>query len=172
MSESDPVRPQQASSLRDRVASVFRPWSPQRRSPSPTPASVSQERRGRNTGSSPPGEITPRTRLLESYERCEPACGSRPCTHGTFSPRPGSSAGRELSISPVRKNGTGGFADSPGEGSSMNTSDRDDAVPPPLGLPPRATTNQLAKKHGVNRRNMCVFGSDPLAGCPSILSSC
>ncbi|PGH34531.1 hypothetical protein GX50_02614 [[Emmonsia] crescens] len=156
MSESDPVRPQQASSLRDRVASVFRPWSPQRRSPSPTPASVSQERRGRNTGSSPPGEITPRTRLLESYERCEPACGSRPCTHGTFSPRPGSSAGRELSISPVRKNGTGGFADSPGEGSSMNTSDRDDAVPPPLGLPPRATTNQLAKKHGVNRRNMYI----------------
>ncbi|PGH09460.1 hypothetical protein GX51_00565 [Blastomyces parvus] len=136
MAESDSTGAQQVSSLRDRVASVFRA-SPARRS------SPSQ------------GEITPRTRLLESYETCEPVCGSRPCNHGTFSPRPGS-AGRETSGSPVQKNGTGGFADSPRGGSSIHNSDRDDTVPSPLGLPPRATTKQLAKKHGVNRRNMYI----------------
>ena len=31
-----------------------------------------------------------RTRLLESYYRHEPLCGSRVCDHGTFSPRPAS----------------------------------------------------------------------------------
>ncbi|OJD15429.1 hypothetical protein AJ78_04304 [Emergomyces pasteurianus Ep9510] len=150
MSESDPIRSQQASSLRDRVANVFRPRSPQRRSPSPPPSSVSRERRGREAGSPSTGEVNPRTRLLESYERCEPACGSHPCTHGTFSPRP-SSAGRGVSVSPARKNGTGRYTDT-----SRAASDRDDAIPSPIGPPSRATTKQLAKKHGVNRRNMYI----------------
>ena len=29
-----------------------------------------------------------RTRLLESYDRSDPVCGERRCSHGTFSPRP------------------------------------------------------------------------------------
>ncbi|KAL2375034.1 sulfate transporter [Blastomyces gilchristii SLH14081] len=155
MSESDSTRAQQASSLRDRVASVFRASPAQRSSPSPPPIGVSRQGQGLDAGSPSRGEITPRTRLLESYETCEPVCGSRPCNHGTFSPRPGS-ASQETSNSLVQKNGTRAFPDSPRGGSSIHTSDRDDAVPSPLGLPPGATTKQLAKRHGVNRRNMYI----------------
>ncbi|PGG95730.1 hypothetical protein AJ79_09903 [Helicocarpus griseus UAMH5409] len=156
MSDSEPIRPAQGRSLRDRVASFFRPYSPPSLSQSPTSASIVADRGGR-VYSPPPGEVNSRTRLLDSYNKAEPACGSRSCTHGTFSPRPSSSAARGASPSPVRNAGTSGYPESLRDGASLFAVERDDTPPTPLGLPPRISTKQLAKAHGVkNHRTMYI----------------
>lgn len=154
MSEIDPARLQQTSSLRD---SHGWPTQAQRHSPSPPPANINRDTWGKRTDFPSQGEINPRTRLLESYESYEPACGSRQCNHGTFSPRPGSFASQQTSSGPVQSNRVGEFGDSSCEGSSIQTNKRDDFVPAPSRLPSRVTTKQLAKKYGVNRRMMCVL---------------
>ncbi|EEH50080.1 uncharacterized protein PADG_06159 [Paracoccidioides brasiliensis Pb18] len=157
MPVSDPVKPQQAQSLRDRVASLFHPRSS--RNGSQSPSAFSAHRGGGEESETPtpppPGEVNFRTRLLESYNHLEPACGFRSCDHGTFSPRPGSSSAR--GASPVRRNGIGNYYDSPHEGSSVHSVDRGDAICAPPRVPPRATTKQLAKQHGVkNHRTMYI----------------
>ncbi|QSS58915.1 sulfate transporter [Histoplasma capsulatum] len=101
MSEIDPARLQQTSSLRD---SHGWPTQAQRHSPSPPPANINRDTWGKRTDFPSQGEINPRTRLLESYESYEPACGSRQCNHGTFSPRPGSFASQQTSSGPVQSN--------------------------------------------------------------------
>ncbi|KAG5293967.1 sulfate transporter [Histoplasma capsulatum G186AR] len=153
MSESDPPRLQQTSSLR---GSHGWPAQAQRHSPSPPPSNINRDTWGKRTGFPSQGEINPRTRLLESYESYEPACGSRQCNHGTFSPRPGSSASQQTSSGPVQSIRVVEFGDSSCEGSSIQTNNRDDIMPSLSRLPSRVTTKQLAKKYGVNRRMMYI----------------
>ncbi|KAK2734522.1 hypothetical protein FQN55_002633 [Onygenales sp. PD_40] len=157
MSDPDPVRPVEARSLRERVAGLFTSWAPS--SPPQSAPHFNGERhspRGRGAHFPAPGEVNVRTGLLESYNRNEPVCGSHSCSHGTFSPRPGSSAGPRNSTSPVRR--TGGYAESSRDGSSIYTADRDGTVSVTSAGPEgRMTTKQLAKIHGVkNHRTMYI----------------
>jgi hypothetical protein len=77
-------------SLRDRIVDIFRAPSQTNYSALPDNATYgngphSQERLGYSSQ-----EPDARSRLLESYHRREPVCGSKSCDseHGTFSPRP------------------------------------------------------------------------------------
>lgn len=82
MSESSPLIGQDADdarNLRDRLADIFRSR--------PLPGTESDESGVQSTqGLGITSEPDVRTRLLESYDRSNPACGERRCSHGTFSP--------------------------------------------------------------------------------------
>ncbi|KAJ5539689.1 hypothetical protein N7513_008021 [Penicillium frequentans] len=80
MSDSPPAGQdtEEARNLRDRLADIFRP----RPFGSATDQSGVQGAQGLGITSEP----DVRTRLLESYDRSDPACGERRCSHGTFSP--------------------------------------------------------------------------------------
>ncbi|KAJ5266875.1 hypothetical protein N7478_009683 [Penicillium angulare] len=82
MSESSPLIGQEADdarNLRDRLADIFRPR--------PLPGTEPDEGGAQNAqGLGITSEPDVRTRLLESYDRSNPACGERRCSHGTFSP--------------------------------------------------------------------------------------
>lgn len=87
MSDSNPLPrhgPDARRSLQDRFVDVFRSNSSSRLS--------SGYESGRNgtqgLGITHSSEPDVRTRLLESYDRSDPVCGERRCSHGTFSPRP------------------------------------------------------------------------------------
>ncbi|KAJ5925663.1 hypothetical protein N7454_008302 [Penicillium verhagenii] len=80
MSDSSPQLGQDtddARNLRDRLADIFR-----QRPFAATDDSGSPGAQGLGITSEP----DVRTRLLESYDHSDPACGERRCSHGTFSP--------------------------------------------------------------------------------------
>ncbi|KAJ5723252.1 hypothetical protein N7488_001287 [Penicillium malachiteum] len=82
MSESSPLIGEdadEARNLRDRLAEIFRPRP---FSQTETDEPGVQSARGLGIMSEPDA----RTRLLESYDRSDPACGDRRCSHGNFSP--------------------------------------------------------------------------------------
>ncbi|KAJ5818135.1 hypothetical protein N7474_003726 [Penicillium riverlandense] len=91
MSESSSLlqpEPESRRSLRDRIVDAFR----QTGSSTPPPEeSVGDGTRSSHRRTPPVGnsrEPDARTRLLDSYYRQEdPVCGSKRCSHGTFSPR-------------------------------------------------------------------------------------
>ncbi|KAJ5645068.1 hypothetical protein N7507_011079 [Penicillium longicatenatum] len=80
MSDSSPAGQDtdEARNLRDRLADIFRP----------RPFGSAMDDRGVQgaQGLGITSEPDVRTRLLESYDRSDPACGERRCSHGTFSP--------------------------------------------------------------------------------------
>jgi hypothetical protein len=79
MSESDSIHnPAQLRSLRDRVLDIFRAASPSNSAVEGTPGPSEHS----------PRKPDDRTRLLDSYDGREPACGLKgSCDHGTFSPQ-------------------------------------------------------------------------------------
>lgn len=82
MSESSPLIGQdadEARNLRDRLSDIFRS-----RPLSETEPEQVGGRNGQGLGITSEPDV--RTRLLESYDRSDPACGERRCSHGTFSP--------------------------------------------------------------------------------------
>lgn len=80
MSDSPPggQDTEEARNLRDRLADIFRPR--------PFGAVTDQSGVQGAQGLGITNEPDVRTRLLESYDRSDPACGERRCSHGTFSP--------------------------------------------------------------------------------------
>lgn len=112
MSDSPPAGQdtEEARNLRDRLADIFRP----RPFGSATDQSGVQGAQGLGITNEP----DVRTRLLESYDRSDPACGERRCSHGTFSPHietPERFAYSRSSGSHIAHNGIGesGMASSP-----------------------------------------------------------
>lgn len=86
MSDSSPLPRHESDarrSLQDRFVDVFR---------SDSSSMLSSGYASGHNGNQGLGithsESDVRTRLLESYDRSDPACGERRCSHGTFSPRP------------------------------------------------------------------------------------
>lgn len=91
MSDGNPVYPHDPGtprSLRDRIADIFRTSSQTSYSAAPNNAVYGNGPTSNDRLEYPSHEPDARTRLLESYHRAEPICGSKPCDHGTFSPRP------------------------------------------------------------------------------------
>jgi len=89
MSETSSLRPGESDgsrTLRDRLVDAFR---------SPPQAGLGISTTGHQTGSTIEPDVT--TRLLDSYNNVDPACGERRCSHGTFSPQVGD-AGRQSYI--------------------------------------------------------------------------
>jgi hypothetical protein len=79
MSEASSLRPGESDgprTLRDRVVDAFRS-SPQ--------AGLGISTTGNQSGTNSEPDVT--TRLLDSYNNVDPACGERRCSHGTFSPQ-------------------------------------------------------------------------------------
>lgn len=88
MSNGNPVLPPEAGpsrTLRDRLVDIFRNSSQSSDPAFPQNVSYGNGTHPSNLGYSQ--EPDARTRLLESYHRREPICGSTSCNHGTFSPR-------------------------------------------------------------------------------------
>ncbi|KAJ5647932.1 hypothetical protein N7490_004304 [Penicillium lividum] len=112
---SDPNTPvgqdtEDARNLRDRLADIFR----QRPFGYATDESGVQGAQGLGITSEP----DVRTRLLESYDRSDPACGERRCSHGTFSPHVETAERIAYGGSPSGRNagnrvGEGGMASGP-----------------------------------------------------------
>lgn len=73
-------------SLQSRFVEMFRSNS-NSGSPSGSPSGFESPPNG-TRGLGITREPDARTRLLESYDRSNPMCGERRCSHGTFSPRP------------------------------------------------------------------------------------
>lgn len=124
MTDSSPLlreEPDARRSIQNRFMHIFRSNSNSR--------SISGDESGDSgilglgiTNSREPGV---RTRLLESYDRSIPVCGERRCSHGTFSPRPGS-AGRQTRTG--SSNGRLGQDRTEGAGAApKNSHDGDDA---------------------------------------------
>ena len=85
MFETSSLRPGESDrprSLRDRVADAFRSQPQAGLGITTTSGSASHPE---NTGNATEPDVT--TRLLNSYDHVDPACGDRRCSHGTFSPR-------------------------------------------------------------------------------------
>jgi hypothetical protein len=79
MSETSSSRPEESDgprTLRDRVVDAFRS-APQ--------AGLGISTVGNQTENTTEPDVT--TRLLDSYNHVDPACGERRCSHGTFSPQ-------------------------------------------------------------------------------------
>lgn len=91
MSDSTPELSQQPDARRSwqgRIVNTFRSQS----SPGPASRVHSGDNADLGLGITNTSEPDARTRLLESYDRSNPACGARRCSHGTFSPQPESAA--------------------------------------------------------------------------------
>lgn len=91
MSDSRPVRSQEPDTRRSwqgRIVNTFRSQS----SPEPASGVHSGDNGPLGLGITNTSEPDARTRLLESYDRSNPVCGERRCSHGTFSPQPESAA--------------------------------------------------------------------------------
>ncbi|KAJ6166984.1 hypothetical protein N7470_002431 [Penicillium chermesinum] len=76
----EPGSVDEASVLRSRLSDIF-----SSRFSAETGPSRRAEQNTRGLGITSEPDV--RTRLLESYERSDPVCGERRCSHGTFSPR-------------------------------------------------------------------------------------
>jgi hypothetical protein len=79
MSETSSLRPGESDgprNLRDRIVDAFR---------SPPQAGLGISTTGNQSGNTTEPDVT--TRLLDSYNNVDPACGERRCSHGTFSPQ-------------------------------------------------------------------------------------
>ncbi|PLB53277.1 hypothetical protein P170DRAFT_350650 [Aspergillus steynii IBT 23096] len=85
MSEPD-LSPEQSRSLHERIFNIFRTAPPTNAAPTSAPRQLAgPDKNGGSAAPYTPGETS---RLLESYDSHEPACGLRgSCDHGTFSPR-------------------------------------------------------------------------------------
>lgn len=90
MANNQPSRPDDSSSLRDRIGDILRPGSSSRGpllerddglQGAPNESHDSHDHDGTDAADE-------RTRLLENYERRQSICGLRDCNHGTFSPKP------------------------------------------------------------------------------------
>ncbi|PGH23095.1 hypothetical protein AJ80_02869 [Polytolypa hystricis UAMH7299] len=148
MADSEPPDVQQPRSLRDRFAGIFRPGLPYSRSASPS-----------ILGEGHQAEVNARTQLLDSYSGSEPVCGGRPCSHGTFSPRPVSEQDPNSSKSSIRGLDASHHSEQFNEGSSnLHLVEGDGISSAPLGSTHSlSATKQLAKKHGVkNHRSMYI----------------
>lgn len=127
MSDSSPQARQdtdEARNLRDRLADIFRsrPFN------SATDESGVQGAQGLGITNEP----DVRTRLLESYNRSDPACGERRCSHGTFSPHVETAerlAYMRSSGSHIANNGIGeaGMASSPFRGGDTRPESHQDS---------------------------------------------
>lgn len=87
MPESNPTLRQEhaeGSSLPHRIVDSLRPRSSPRLSSDPA-FNDNGELGTQGLGITSAPDV--RTRLLESYDRSDPVCGERRCSHGTFSPR-------------------------------------------------------------------------------------
>ncbi|KAK9855074.1 sulfate anion transporter [Penicillium brevicompactum] len=96
MSETSSLRPGESDgprTLRDRVVDAFR--SPPQAGLGITTSSSPAGHSGNPTANTSQPDVT--TRLLDSYNHVDPACGDRRCSHGTFSPRV-EDAGRQAYI--------------------------------------------------------------------------
>lgn len=128
-------------SFRERIASLFRP------APSRATSFFDAESRIRFDGEGYDGPDA-RTRLLTD----DPVCGSRNCSHGTFSPRPESIHDQETDarltdpfdfnqLSQVDESGRVQFVEGDGITSAPLDSSRN-----------ASTTKQLVQKHGLKHR--------------------
>ncbi|CAI7629539.1 unnamed protein product [Penicillium bialowiezense] len=96
MSETSSLRPGESDgtrTLRDRVVDAFR--SPAQAGLGIMTTSSPAGRSGDQTAHTSQPDVT--TRLLDSYNHVDPACGDRRCSHGTFSPQV-EDAGRQAYI--------------------------------------------------------------------------
>lgn len=87
MPESSPSprpEPEEGRSLQLRITDVFRTRSSPRAS---LGLGLNDSEGSRAHGLGITSEPDARTRLLDSYDRSDPVCGERRCSHGTFSPR-------------------------------------------------------------------------------------
>lgn len=91
-----------------------------------------------NVGEARPRAPNCKTRLLDSYYRHEPLCGSRTCNHGTFSPRPASA---QSSVKRFGLHGSSSLGDMvnqvAGSGSSQSSTDAYRLKSMLTGEPPR-----------------------------------
>ncbi|KAK2741148.1 hypothetical protein FQN57_005750 [Myotisia sp. PD_48] len=102
--------------------------------------------------------VNARTRLLESYSSTSAVCGSRSCSHGTFSPGPSSSQSREHSTNRTARDientrrGINGGSQSP----TRRYQECDGILSAPLDAADagRSATKQLADIHGVKNRKI------------------